>query len=152
MRLFINIILFCLIYTTLNADLLKPNPSIKPEEVISIQLSALQKNNTPFDDAGIAQTWEFAHPFNREYTGPLENFISMMYSRSYSIMLDHEFHNIILVSKNNENAFYFIELIDKFGNKFGFQWSLQKVILDGKYKNCWMTIGVSRPMSLSKST
>ena len=29
----------------------------------------LQKNNLPFDDAGIEQTWEFAHPNNQRVTG-----------------------------------------------------------------------------------
>tara|TARA_Y100000590_G_scaffold439282_1_gene563127 strand:+ start:599 stop:1057 length:459 start_codon:yes stop_codon:yes gene_type:complete len=152
MRLFFITILFCLIYSTSNAELLKPKPNIKPIEVISIQLSALQNNNIPYDNAGIAQTWEFAHPFNREYTGPLDNFTSMMYSPSYIIMLNHQNHNIITVSEENDQAFFFIELTDKLGNEFGFQWTLKKVSIDGDYKNCWMTTGVSRPMPLAKST
>jgi hypothetical protein len=152
MRFIFSTILFCLLFTSLKADLLKPNSSIEPEDVISIQLSALQKNNIPYDNAGIAQTWEFAHPFNREYTGPLKNFTSMMYSKSYVIMLDHDYHKILLVSKDENQAFYFIELTDKFGNEFGFQWTLKKVLIEGDYLNCWMTIGVSRPMPLAKST
>ena len=152
MRFIFSTILFCLLFTSLKADLLKPNSSIEPEDVISIQLSALQKNNIPYDNAGIAQTWEFAHPFNREYTGPLKNFTSMMYSKSYVIMLDHDYHKILLVSKDENQAFYFIELTDKFGNEFGFQWTLQKVITEGDYKNCWMTVGVSPPIHLAKST
>ena len=43
-------------------------------------------------------------------------------------------------------------LTDKPGNKFGFQWTLQKVLTEGNYKNCWMTIGVSQPIPLAKST
>ena len=61
-------------------DLIKPNADIKPNEVISIQLKALMKNNTPYENAGIIQTWEFAHPQNRKFTGPLSNFIAMMNS------------------------------------------------------------------------
>ena len=77
------------------AELLKPNPALKPIEVISIQLNALKDNNNPYLNAGVAQTWEFAHPSNRKYTGPLENFVKMMYTPSYIIMLDHTDHNII---------------------------------------------------------
>ena len=80
------------------AELLKPNPALKPIEVISIQLNALKDNNNPYLNAGVAQTWEFAHPSNRMYTGPLENFIKMMYAPSYIIMLNHSDHNIIYVS------------------------------------------------------
>ena len=152
MRLILFIILFSFFITSLKAELLKPDSSIKPIDVISIQLSALQKNDIPFDNAGIAQTWEFAHPFNRNYTGPLDNFTSMMYSPSYVIMLNHEYHNIIFLSQDDQQAFYFIELTDKFGNQFGFKWTLKKVLSEGDYQNCWMTIGVSRPMSLAKST
>ena len=149
--IFITIIL-CLYIIPLKADLLKPNPSIKPEEVISIQLLALQKNSIPFDNAGITQTWEFAHPSNRQYTGPLKKFILMMYSPSYIVMLDHQYHNIISVSQEEDIAFFFIELTDKIGNKFGFKWTLQKVLIEGDYKNCWMTVGVSQPIPLAQST
>ena len=145
-------ILICLVFSTSNAELLKPEPSIKPSEVISIQLTALQTNSTPFENAGIAQTWEFAHPNNREYTGPLKNFTKMMYSSSYQIMLDHQSHNITLVAEQEDMAFFFIELTDRIGNEYGFQWTLQKVLTDGQFYDCWMTIGVSRPISLAQST
>ena len=151
MKLVILTLIFCLYFIPSKAELLKPNPSIKPSEVISIQLSALKNNNFPFNDAGISQTWEFAHPQNRQHTGPLEKFTQMMYSSSYEIMLNHDFHKIIPVSQKNNIAYFFIELTDKIGNKFGFQWTLQKVIVDGDLKNCWMTIGVSQPMSLANS-
>ena len=152
MRFAFITILICLVFSTSNAELLKPEPSIKPSEVISIQLTALQSNSTPFENAGIAQTWEFAHPNNREYTGPLKNFTKMMYSSSYQIMLDHQSHNITLVAEQEDMAFFFIELTDRIGNEYGFQWTLQKVLTDGQFYNCWMTIGVSRPISLAQST
>jgi hypothetical protein len=45
-------------------DLRRPNPALSPEDVVAIQLNALQTNDTPETDAGIAQTWAFAHPDN----------------------------------------------------------------------------------------
>lgn len=152
MRFILITIIFFLYIIPLKAELLKPNPSIKPEEVISIQLLALQNNSVPFNNAGITQTWEFAHPSNRQYTGPLEKFILMMYSPSYIIMLEHQFHKIITVSQEDDIAFFFIELTDKLGNKFGFQWTLEKVLTEGDYINCWMTVGVSQPIPLARST
>ena len=152
MRFILITIIFFLYIIPLKAELLIPNSSIKPEEVISIQLLALQNNSVPFNNAGIIQTWEFAHPSNRQYTGPLEKFILMMYSPSYIIMLEHQFHKIISISQEDDIAFFFIELTDKLGNKFGFQWTLQKVLTEGNYKNCWMTVGVSQPIPIAKST
>ena len=136
----------------MHAEVIKPSVNIAPNQVIKIQLDGLMKNDEPSKDIGIIQTWEFAHPNNREYTGPLKNFTKMMYSSSYQIMLDHQSHNITLVAEEEDMAFFFIELTDRFGNEYGFQWTLQKVLTDGQFYDCWMTIGVSRPISLAQST
>ena len=146
------IILSLLINFPVFANLIKPDPSMGPKKVIEIQLNALQNNNLPFEDAGITQTWEFAHPQNRLFTGPLENFKLMMKSNSYSLMINHSNHNIIFVSKELNVANYFVELIDKNGNKVGFTWTLKKVLKAGIFKDCWMTSSVSKPYPLAKST
>ena len=149
---FISLIIISLLFNfTVFANLIQPNPNIKPYEVIKIQLEALKENNSPYKDAGISQTWEFAHPQNRQYTGPLSNFTLMMKSDSYSLMINHIDHNILFVSKEDNTANYFVELIDKTGDKFGFTWSVKKVLNEGKFKDCWMTTGVSQPLPLAKS-
>ena len=146
------IILFAIFISDIAfAELLKPNSALKPIEVISIQLNALKDNNNPYLNAGVVQTWEFAHPSNRKYTGPLENFIKMMYAPSYNIMLNHSDHNIIYVSDKDFITHFFVEITDKEGNKFGFTWTLEKVIAESKFKDCWMTTAVSQPLPLAKS-
>tara|TARA_B100001115_G_scaffold58714_1_gene43491 strand:+ start:264 stop:722 length:459 start_codon:yes stop_codon:yes gene_type:complete len=152
MQKILYVVLFLLISLNLNADMIKPDPSISAKDVISIQLKALQINNSPFEDAGIEQTWEFAHPNNRKYTGPLNNFIRMLKNPSYSMMLDHLEHNIIPVEEEETVSYYFVELTDINGKKYGFEWTVEKVIENGKYKDCWMTIGVSTPMPLSQAS
>ena len=152
MQKILYIVLFVLISLNLNAEMIKPDPSISAKDVISIQLKALQINNSPFEDAGIEQTWEFAHPNNRKYTGPLNNFIRMLKNPSYSMMLDHLEHNIIPVEEEETVSYYFVELTDINGKKYGFEWTVQKVIENGKYKDCWMTIGVSTPLPLSQAS
>ena len=149
-RLFLILFILFLCKITL-ADLVKPNSQLLPEEVVLIQLIALQKNNIPYEDAGIEQTWEFAHPENRKFTGPLLKFISMMHTSSYTLMLDHTEHNIILVKEYDTQTFFFVELITNQGVTVGFKWIVEKVLEDGKYRNCWMTTSVSQPMMLSKS-
>ena len=152
MQKILYVVLFVLISLNLNAEMIKPDPSISAKDVISIQLKALQINNSPFEDAGIEQTWEFAHPNNRKYTGPLNNFIRMLKNPSYSMMLDHLEHNIIPVEEEETVSYYFVELTDINGKKYGFEWTVEKVIENGKYKDCWMTIGVSTPMPLSQAS
>lgn len=151
MRFILILIISLLFNLSALSDTIKPNPNIKPEEVVKIQLIALMKNNTPYQDFGIIQTWEFAHPNNRKYTGPLKNFTFMMKSEPYSLMIGHSNHNIIFVSIEDNTANYFVELTDKIGNKFGFTWTVKKVLEKGEFKDCWMTSGVSRPLPLAKS-
>ena len=64
--------------STAKADLIKPNNSIEPYQVLKIQLRSLKKNDDPYKDSGITQTWEFAHPNNQKITGPLSRFKKML--------------------------------------------------------------------------
>ena len=148
--LYISILL--IFSSNLNAEMIKADPSISAMDVILIQLKALQINNTPFEDAGIEQTWEFAHPNNRKFTGPLNNFKGMIKNPSYSMMIDHLEHNIIPVDEQETSSYYFVELTDVNGKKYGFEWTVEKVNESGKFKDCWMTSGVSRPMPLSQAS
>ena len=152
MHKILYIILFFLISLNLNAEMIRPDPSISAKDVISIQLKALQINNSPFENAGIEQTWEFAHPNNRKFTGPLNNFIRMLKNPSYSIMLNHLEHKIIPVEEKETSAYYFVELVDVNGKKYGFEWTVEKVTDNVEFKDCWMTVGVSRPMPLSQAS
>ena len=68
------LILFILSSNITHAEIVKPNNGIEPYQVIKIQLRGLMENDNPKMDSGIEQTWEFAHPQNKKYTGPLENF------------------------------------------------------------------------------
>ena len=152
MQKIIYIIFFFLISLSINAEMIKPDPTISSKDVISIQLKALQINNSPFEDAGIEQTWEFAHPNNRKFTGPLNNFIRMIKNPSYSMMINHIDHKIIPVEEKETTSYYFVELTDVNGKKYGFEWTVEKVSDEGEFKNCWMTVGVSRPMPLSQAS
>jgi hypothetical protein len=150
---FISTITFIILFSTsLLAELLKPTPEINPEEVIKIQLSSLMNNNEPYLNAGIEQTWEFAHPSNRAFTGPIQRFTQMMYAPSYAVMLDHKKHDIIEVKLDKNIAYFFIELTSTDGKIFGFKWTLEKVKEEGGFKDCWMTTAVSTPMLLSTSS
>ena len=150
---FISTITFIILFSTsVLAELLKPTPEINPEEVVKIQLSSLMNNNEPYLNAGIEQTWEFAHPSNRAFTGPIQRFTQMMYAPSYAVMLDHKKHEIIEVKLDKNIAYFFIELTSIDGKMYGFRWTLEKVKEEGGFKDCWMTTAVSTPMPLSTSS
>ena len=150
---FISTITFIILFSTsLLAELLKPSPEINPEDVVKVQLSSLMNNNEPYLNAGIEQTWEFAHPSNRAFTGPIQRFTQMMYAPSYAVMLDHKKHEILEVKIEKNISYFFIELTSNDGKIFGFKWTLEKVMEEGVFKDCWMTTAVSTPMPLSTSS
>ena len=72
------LIIFLISISISKAEILQPNSKIKPSEVVKIQLLSLQKNNDGFEDSGIEQTWNFAHPNNKKATGPLDKFKRML--------------------------------------------------------------------------
>ena len=152
MRIITTIACIIIFSTPLLSEIIKPTPDIEPEDVIKIQLSSLMQNNEPYLNAGIEQTWEFAHPSNRAFTGPIKRFTQMMYAPSYAVMLDHKKHDILEVKLDKNIAYFFIELTSSEGKMFGFKWTLEKVKEDGVYKNCWMTTAVSTPLPLSTSS
>ena len=151
MKLFIKSILIFFIITNISvADLVKPKPALKPLDVLLIQLNSLKNNNNPYKDAGIEQTWEFAHPVNKSTTGPLERFKQMIYSDSYKILISHE-NSEITTLKETENIFvYKVTILSKDKKKYYYIWQIEKNLIDGNLKNCWMTTRVSNPEFLGE--
>ena len=126
----------------------EPDPSLTPEQVIDIQLRALQNNSRLENDRGIEITFNFASPANRAMTGPLPRFISMVKNPPYSTMLDFESYDTAPIERDGERVQQRVTLLHKEGlHKQGrraiFIWVLSKQ-KEAPYVNCWMTDGVIR--------
>ena len=145
------IILFFININTLSAKIIKPNSEIKPFQVVKIQLTGLMKNGESYKDAGIDQTWEFAHPNNKIFTGPLDNFREMIKGESYKMLLDHSEHNIKEIYSNEELAVFEVTVLDVNNKYFKFRWQVEKYLKEGDLKNCWLTTTVSQPQSVGES-
>ena len=147
-----SILIILLIFTSISkADLLIPKKDILPSEVVKIQLTGLQNNDSIFKDGGIEQTWNFAHPNNKMATGPLENFKRMIKSDSYQMMIDHLSHTITEVGSGDKWAQFEVIILDKNKIYHKFNWQVEKYTVDGALKDCWMTTMVSSPISLGSS-
>ena len=133
------------------AELIKPRSDIEPAEVVKIQLSGLQKNDSNFKDSGIEQTWNFAHPNNKKATGPLDNFKRMIKGDSYQMMIDHLSHSITKLESGDKWAQFEVIILDKEKIYHKFNWQVEKYTMDGPLKDCWLTIMVSNPISLGSS-
>ena len=133
------------LYDNYSPKLTKPNISLKPFDVVMIQLNSLQRNNIPFKDAGIEQVWEFAHPNNKKITGPLDKFKKMIYSDSYQMLIGHEKSEISILNEDINRSVYKIYILSNDKKKYSYIWQVEKVQIEGDLKDCWMTTSVSPP-------
>ena len=145
------ILIFFLFLRPSLADIIKPNLNIEPQQVIKIQLSALMKNDNPYKDKGIIQTWEFAHPDNQKMTGPLERFKNMIKTDSYSMLLNHSSHEISEVYMSNKVATFEVTVMDREKKYYKFKWQVEKYNGEGVLKDCWLTSAVSQPIPVGSS-
>ena len=133
------------------AEMVYPNPDIAPVEVIAIQLNGLQYNDSPEIDAGIRQTWAFAHPRNRAMTGPLHRFANMLKGPGYDMMLYHASHQIVPANSGDGWRQFDVFMESGNGKLLQFAWIVEKVT-EGQYKDCWMTVAVSAPRSAGQGS
>jgi hypothetical protein len=145
------ILLFFLFFKTSSAEILKPNTDIDPKKVVKIQLIALMKNDNPYKDYGIIQTWEFAHPNNQKATGPIEKFKNMIKTDTYSMLLNHVDHEVIEVYASKDVATYEVTVLDIEKKYYKFKWQVEKYNTEGFLKDCWLTTAVSQPIPLGSS-
>ena len=133
------------------AEMVYPNPDIAPAEVIAIQLNGLQYNDSPEIDAGIRQTWAFAHPRNRAITGPLQRFATMLKGPGYDMILYHASHQIVPANSGDGWRQFDVFMESGNGKLLQFAWIVEKVT-EGQYKDCWMTVAVSAPRSAGQGS
>jgi hypothetical protein len=132
------------------ADLMRPDPALSPAEVVAIQLDALQMNDTPEADAGIAQTWAFAHPDNKRVTGPLPRFAQMIKGPLYQILLGHRSHEVREVLATDDQVDFAVIVTSQTGEVVGYRWTVAKVA-DGENAGAWMTTSVSPPQPIGEA-
>ncbi len=147
-----SIIILLLSASFASSEIIKPSIEIRPAKVIKIQLQGLMKNDIPYVDKGIEQTWEFAHPSNQRFTGPLSRFKEMIKGDSYSMLLNHISHEIKEIYTDEKKAVYEVTILDSGKKYFKFRWEVERFLEKGPLKNCWLTTIVSQPIPLGSST
>ena len=136
-------LIFVFFSNTLNAELLKPNKTLSPYDVVEVQLKALKNNDS--QDRGIRQTWLFAHPDNKKVTGPYERFRIMIYGEQYKYLINHSSYKIRLITNSPNSFVYRIEILSKKKKLIFYEWHVQKGN-DVNCEGCWFTSAVSKPV------
>ncbi len=121
----------------------EPDPSLSPQDVVSIQIEALRNNDTPYEIRGIEVTFNFASPVNKRMTGPLERFKVMVRNPVYGPMINHrnaKYENLMVEGKW---ARIDVILISKEGEYLGYRFILSRQH-GNQHEGSWMTDAVIR--------
>jgi hypothetical protein len=118
-----------------------PSPDLLPQQVVAIQLKALQDNDE--NNTGIAITFNFAAPGNKAYTGPLDRFIQLLKNPAYAPLLNFKKCEVNKIHIEGDEAQQLVIITDQNGRKAAYLFSLSRQ-QSGPYQNCWMTDSVIR--------
>ena len=116
-----------------------PEPELKPNDVVRLQLLAMQQNDD--SDFGIEVTFRFASPSNKIQTGPLKRFIRLVRNPSYRPLLNHINATFLELNIEEDFAVQDVIITTSNGERIGYRFrlSIQKGPL---YPGCWMTDSV----------
>lgn len=120
-----------------------PAPTLTPEQVVRTVTEAMGENDTPQKDAGIATAFAFASPGNKQTTGPLARFITMVNHPLYAPLLNYAAIEYGPIRIEGDHAEQVVTVKDDTGAAAGFLFILTRQG-EGEYEDCWMTDGVSR--------
>ena len=84
----------------------------------------LKNNDLVETDFGIRQTWSFAHPKNRNVTGPFPRFAQMLKGPGYSVLLNHKSHEI----RNSSGSSKARQVMMRSEGNLMYSWKLRKAI------------------------
>ena len=134
----------CIASTAVGTDLSRtaPHPSLSPLDVVKIVMNALQKNDEPSKNRGIAVTFNFASPANKNVTGPIERFVYMVSGPVYGQMVDHlgAVYEKIKIKGDSASIDVIIKVVS--GKFVGFRFLLTKQ-RDNEFDETWMTDSVT---------
>ena len=122
---------------------LQPLPGISPQKVVDLQIQAMQQNDQPYEDHGIAIAYRFASPENKKNTGPLERFSEMVKNEMYKSLLYAKRYGLDAIEIDGDLAVQKVTLIDAQDEPVVYFFQLSRQI-EGPYKDCWMTDSVVR--------
>ena len=120
---------------------ISPHPSLKPLDVVRIVMTALQRNDVGGRNSGIAITYNFASPANKQMTGPLPRFISLVRGPVYGEMINHKGASYKKVILKDRNAQVDVIIRTVSGKFKGFRFALSRQ-QGNPHQGSWMTDSV----------
>ena len=105
-------------------------------------MNALQKNDAPSKNRGVAVTFNFASPANKNVTGPIERFVNMVLGPVYGQMVDHLGAVYEKIKIKGDSASIDVIIKGVSGKLAGFRFLLTKQ-RNNEFNGTWMTDSVT---------
>jgi alpha-glucosidase (family GH31 glycosyl hydrolase) len=122
---------------------LQPDPSLSPQEVVRIQVEAMQQNDAPEPDSGIRIAFRFASPANKATTGPIERFIALVKNPQYRALLNSRSIEYGETEMMGSEAAQPVFIEGANGERVAYLFVLSRQT-DEPFVDCWMTDAVLR--------
>ncbi|MDA9190408.1 hypothetical protein N9P07_03125 [Alphaproteobacteria bacterium] len=142
------LVVILLIKQATSKDIISPSSAFSSQEVIEIQLLGLQSGDL---QRGIEQVWAFAHPANKQATGPLPRFKMLFELPAYSPLLELQNYSVDLIEDTGLVSQYLISIVTNDGISYDYLWVVEKV-LTGEQAGFWMTTMVSSPRQMRRAS
>ncbi|MCJ8164705.1 DUF4864 domain-containing protein [Pontibacter sp. E15-1] len=120
---------------------LKPDKSMSPQQVVHIQLQALQQNDR--SDSGVITVFNFSSPKTKLHIGPVEHLRMMVRAPAYQSMLNFKSYKRGQLVVTGNTAYQLVVIEGRDGREGAYMFILSKQ-RKGTYKGCWMTDGIAR--------
>lgn len=118
-------------------ELPQPNPSLGPQEVVEIQILALQENDKPYKNYGVLTAFNFASPENKSKNGPELKYIKMIHNPIYNSLIEFKRYGLDDIYIVNNLALQKVTLIDAHDNPAVYLFKLTRQV-EKPFEGCWM--------------
>jgi hypothetical protein len=120
---------------------LKPDKALSPQQVVQIQLRALQQNDR--SDSGVITVFNFSSPKNKLHLGPINHFRVLVREPGYRSILNFKSFKTGQLVVTDNTAYQLVVIDGQDGQEEVYMFILSKQ-RRGSYKGCWMTEGIAR--------
>ncbi|MGB3180921.1 MAG: DUF4864 domain-containing protein [Cyclobacteriaceae bacterium] len=119
-----------------------PHPELSPEQVVAIQLTALQQNDDATNE-GIVITFNYASPHSKSWSGPLHRFVEQVQMPVYKPLFDYKGYIMDELTMDGNRAWQYVVLLDSHNDPSLYLFSLRRQRAD-PYADCWMTESIEK--------
>ncbi|MFA0964178.1 DUF4864 domain-containing protein [Roseivirga sp. BDSF3-8] len=119
-----------------------PHPELSPEQVVSIQLTALQQNDSRTNE-GIVVTFNYASPQSQTWTGPLHRFVEQVKSPAYKPLFQFKGYILDDLIIDGRKAYQYVVLLDQKNEATLYLFTLRQQRAE-PFEGCWMTEDVEK--------